>query len=322
MNIIDIKKIYKSATWLNTDFPVLIMDDFISEELTTDLVKDASYFLNFQSRDIEFIHGGRKIMPWTSLEFNDLLSTSKNWELFSKMFKYDSFKIFKEKLNKCNISSPSSLIKINDLYNSILTDFEEYKLTTKLLNKKFLNNYRQALDKKIKYYMPNKLIIIALLKLIDNNWRRIKSFINLFQGKKPLIPLFDYSFAKKGYNREIHRDSDNRVLVALLYLNNLEEGCEGGDLEIYKLKNNDLDDSNYPPHPLPIDCELQYKVKPRRGRLILFLNQHNSYHAVSKMNDSSTGRHFIYGGFTVPSSILISKRNSKSDSSKTELNLY
>ena len=48
--------------------------------------------------------------------------------------------------------------------------------------------------------------------------------------------LYDYSISPNGYKREIHRDSDARTFVFLLYLNNLSKSGEGGELEIYKYK--------------------------------------------------------------------------------------
>ena len=38
--------------------------------------------------------------------------------------------------------------------------------------------------------------------------------------------------------KEIHRDSDSRTIVFLLYLNKLSDQGEGGDLELYKYNNN------------------------------------------------------------------------------------
>ena len=48
--------------------------------------------------------------------------------------------------------------------------------------------------------------------------------------------LYDYSKSGNGYGREIHRDSDSRYIVILLYLNDLDDSAKGGSLNIFKLK--------------------------------------------------------------------------------------
>ena len=108
----------------------------------------------------------------------------------------------------------------------------------------------------------------------------------------------------------------------LLYLNNLGESTSGGDLEIYKLKKSRIKQNLYPPQPKKNDCELQYVIKPKRGRLIMFINQHNSYHAVSEMINDEEGRHFLYGGFTYPSSLFVNNERLSHSKLKTEMFLY
>ena len=46
----------------------------------------------------------------------------------------------------------------------------------------------------------------------------------------------DFSIATKGYFREIHRDSDNRIYVFLLFLNKIKND-KGGKFKFHKLKN-------------------------------------------------------------------------------------
>ena len=96
---------------------------------------------------------------------------------------------------------------------------------------------------------------------------------------------------------------DSRVLVCILYLNEIENNNElnsSGSLEIFESigKINKL-------APQPKDHEVKKiaDIEPKAGRLVIFFNQSNSYHAVSKMNFSEYGRHFIYGGFSLQSSL-------------------
>ena len=46
-------------------------------------------------------------------------------------------------------------------------------------------------------------------------------------------------------------------------------------------------------------CEKIESIKPGVGKLIMFLNEDNSYHAVSEMKNYEGFRYFIYGSFTL-----------------------
>ena len=107
----------------------------------------------------------------------------------------------------------------------------------------------------------------------------------------------------------------------------MESESIGGNLELYNI-NNPVNNScsssqqSYPPQPDPSICELQCIVHPRAGRLVVFANQHNSYHAVSEMKHSILGRHFIYGGFTLPDSSFVDRQRFYNSKLPTELHLY
>ena len=61
----------------------------------------------------------------------------------------------------------------------------------------------------------------------------------LFKKKTNLELLFDFSISQKGYKREIHRDSDSRKIVFLIYLNSFKNNGEGGNLNLHELINKD-----------------------------------------------------------------------------------
>ena len=100
---------------------------------------------------------------------------------------------------------------------------------------------------------------------------------------------------------EIHRDSDSRTIVFLLYLNKLTEGASGGELCLHKYKQKN---SKIPSQPQIKDCELIERIPPMPGRLVVFLNTHESLHSVNVMKNHSGFRHFLYGSFT-----LLGKKN-------------
>ena len=66
-------------------------------------------------------------------------------------------------------------------------------------------------------------------------YRKIRFSKIFYINKKPLEVLYSYSRAGNGYLREIHRASDNRLIVFLLYFNQLSEEATGGTLDLYKL---------------------------------------------------------------------------------------
>ena len=117
-----------------------------------------------------------------------------------------------------------------------------------------------------------------------------------FSKKLPVELLYDYSIAGDGYFREIHRDSDSRMIVFLLYLSSLPNETKGGSLDIFKLKENAKETLA---RPDPSMCEKIESITPKPGRLVVFKNDNNSYHSVEKLSDSKSSRYFIYGGFTL-----------------------
>ena len=62
------------------------------------------------------------------------------------------------------------------------------------------------------------------------------------------------------------------------------------------------------------------KALVKEGKLIIFLNSNDSYHAVKKIKDENQERHFLYGAYTV-----LNKRNPLIDNKsklKTNFNFY
>jgi Rps23 Pro-64 3,4-dihydroxylase Tpa1-like proline 4-hydroxylase len=99
----------------------------------------------------------------------------------------------------------------------------------------------------------------------------------------------NYSIATRGYNLPTHTDKKTRILVFLLYLNDLNENS-GGALEIYSKidkKTNSTDKKFF----------LENKFQPKKGKLIVFLSNPVSYHNVGNILDESK-RYFCYGSYT------------------------
>ena len=107
-------------------------------------------------------------------------------------------------------------------------------------------------------------------------------------------------------------------MVFLIYLNSPSTTDEhlGGDFDIYKLINS----AKSTVYPDKKDCKKIQSIKPETGKLIVFLNNDESFHGVEEMKNHSDYRHFIYGGFT-----LLNQKNpyiTNKTSVDTEFHLY
>lgn len=149
----------------------------------------------------------------------------------------------------------------------------------------------------------NKTFLYKGLDFFKNNFNYSKINYGLQIGKKlskykylkPTINLdMDFSVAEKGYYRHPHRDRDTRIINFLIYLNTLKKNS-GANLEIYKVKKNL---KKYPRFPHKKNLILTKKLPPKRGMIILFVSQPNSYHAVSKLKTNEK-RYFIYGSYSL-----------------------
>ncbi len=284
--------------FIKEPFPLLICDDFITKEECNLLIKDGK---NASLKSIHKVMGGRFIIPWHSNVFSQLCKDSLIWRKFSKSMPKKVFDIFSEVSDK--------LIDKNSFYKKYINNknfyFVEglYTLSKKFLSKNLYLSYKKGLDIPVRTMPFYALIFYGLFGFIDSNFRRLKSLLDFFVGRIPLVPLFDYSISYEGYTREIHRDTDSRVFVCLLYLNELE-GAEdkdlGGSLEIFEQINNN---KYFVPQPDSSQVRKIANIEPKAGRLVVFFNQSNSYHAVSKMQYQKKGRHIVYGGFSLQSSI-------------------
>ena len=140
------------------------------------------------------------------------------------------------------------------------------------------------------------------------------------RGKKVAEVFFDASSAANGYKREIHRDSDQRIFVFLLYLNSpsCNDAASGGDLCLHALAGDDLDPL---PQPHPDKTVIIKEIKPEPGCLVIFENDLTSYHSVSEMKGFNDERFFVYGSLTVLSGKNAKIKNSKY-SMPTDFKMY
>jgi len=275
-----------------------IIKNFLNNKQTEELIKDAE--INSDTLKYQKIHNNRLFLTCSNSEFHNLCKKSIVWNELEKKFASEDF--FKFCCDSLNI------------------DYKNF-----IIQNHFKNSKNNKLDKIMKYLSSKQLKILnastiikfLIVRLFNRTLRKIKFSKLFFPFKKPVELLYDYSVAGNGYMREIHRDSDNRIIVFLLYLNSLESGAKGGNLEIFKLKNNiKLSTAK----PLKEECDIIETLNPEAGKLVIFQNGDDSFHSVSKIENAEKKRHFIYGGFT-----LLSDKNpyiTNKSILKTEFHLY
>ena len=260
-----------------------IIDNFVNEEVCDNLIKDVNNYV--QINKLLTVNVNRQALFSSSLEFENLIKKSDTWKKLSEKINSLEFLDFcKQKLEINNNLFLTNFFKINE-------------------PPKVLRLYKNLGGEKLKSIQIFTLIKYLFLRIYRETLRKIKfsKFLNL--KKIPVELLFDYSKAGDGYFREIHRDSDSRLIVFLLYLNSLPSEVKGGSLDIFKLKN---DITEKPARPKKEICEKIESVKPKPGRLVIFRNDETSYHSVERLENFGNSGHFrsfIYGGFTTLSGI-------------------
>ncbi len=274
-----------------------VIENFISENECRDLINDANKYLNINSEK-DIISNNRQMIISTSIIYNDLLKYSKNWVNLNE--KINSTEFYRDCLK--NLHLESSQFELNNFF---------FKKKLSSIEKK----YKHLINKKFSYLKTKTLFKLLLFRIYNEIKFKI---MFLFKTKINLELLFDFSISQKGYKREIHRDSDSRIMVFLLYLNSFEKEGNGGELNLHELLIGKQ--KNIPAQPNPENCKIVKTFKPKAGNLILFLNSSAAFHSVSKMTGDEK-RYFLYGSYTALNKKNPFIRNS-SDKLKTEFFLF
>ncbi len=275
-----------------------IIENFLNSSDCKNLINEAeNIFDKIGSRQI--INNNRELTQSTSIKFKTLLKNSKIWKDFNQKISSQEF------FDKC-------MHDLKDYENKFsITSF----FSPKAISSKY-EKYKELQLKKVGF-----LSSFSLLKILSFRFYLfLKRIIKYkFTNKNYVELIYDYSKAQNGYKREIHRDSDARTLIFLIYLNNLSQEATGGSLLIHEYINKNK--KNIPPQPSSKDCKLIEKIQPKEGRMVIFLNSDDSFHSVEEMINHNDYRYFIYGSFT-----LLGKKNpllkSKFKKFKTEFHLF
>ncbi len=222
--------------------------------------------------------------PFSYLVFDNFLSLEDQNQIIEEISDLNKSFTVKRVMNG-RYQYDTSHLKKNSLSDKLYNYFNS-KETFDLIKKKLLLNesgssnfhLEQSFDRITK---NNKFI------------SKISRFLP-FAFKNSFFLHMDFSVAKKDYFREPHHDKNTRIINFLLYLNTLENS--GGALEIYRYKKNTNDYSQFPKFD---DVELDNKISPKGGKLVVFLSSPDSVHGVEKFYPiKDEKRFFIYGSYT------------------------
>lgn len=257
-------------------FPFLIWQQFLSRAECDQLVHEAESNLAGSQR--RTVMGGRALVPNTSVTFQELINRSPAWAQLVT-----------------TLSSPEFLEQLG-VHLKLESRYVLRPVFTSVGGR--LNNMIQRMrsttqQTQLANATPSQLLSLAALRLTFLVRRYLSAIVTRLSGRVAYELLYDYSLARQGYVREIHRDSDARDIVFLLYLNSTPQE-DGGSLQLHRLR----DGVSPLPRPNPDDCSLITSIAPEIGTLVAFRNTSRSYHSVELVTGDSTQRHFIYGAVT------------------------
>ncbi len=222
--------------------------------------------------------------PFSYLVFDNFLSLEDQNQIIEEISDLNKSFTVKRVMNG-RYQYDKSHLKKNSLSDKLYNYFNS-KETFDLIKKKLLFNESGTsnfhLEQSFDRITKNNKFISKMSRFLP------------FAFKNSFFLHMDFSVAKKDYFREPHHDKNTRIINFLLYLNTLENS--GGALEIYRYKKNTNDYSQFPKFD---DVELDNKISPKGGKLVVFLSSPDSVHGVEKfypINDEK--RFFIYGSYT------------------------
>ena len=241
------------------------------------MIRDAESLRKMASGQ-RVVMGGRRLFPNSSALFQELLLTSTAWRTVNDLLHSKTF-----------LDELQSELRANVRFQTTHVVTRSEGAIGRLLHRG--RTFIQ--DRQLSTASLRHLLLVIVLRFILNVLRRLTALKSLISRRVPVELLCDYSIATQGYVREIHRDSDAREIVVLIYLNSTSTDA-GGHLVLHKLKNG----RNERARPDDDDCEVLTEVTPRQGTLVAFRNTDRAYHSVSLLTSPTAERHFIYGGYT------------------------
>tara|TARA_B100000586_G_scaffold168100_1_gene122623 strand:+ start:120 stop:1055 length:936 start_codon:yes stop_codon:yes gene_type:complete len=302
-----VEKSKDKIQYYKVPYPHFIIDDFLPDEMVDEVIDNA--IAQFDD-DTLVIHGNRKFIPNTSAVFQTLMEESSAWKILHRyLASQEFFNELKDNFYKNDTAFYKKMVGQHDIL---------VKNLIKQKNSNFYQKLRSIRLRRVDQCSLKGIIAFKIFSILEAVKLKCRVVISEFVSQKKIAQmLFDLSLAGNGYKREIHRDSDNRVFVFILYLSELDDKGSGGDLRIYSSQNTD-ESTIMNTRPSKDEVRDVSSIKPQKNRLVVFLNSERSFHGVDKMEQYQTKRLFCYGSFTMLNKPLLKLRNSM----KTEFSLH
>jgi len=277
----------KNSTFKSSPFPHLIFEEFFEKSFLENLLNE--FMSEDLIRNIPNYAGGRWSLANSNLLFYEFLKKSKTWNVLyqhmnSKLFFEEIMCFFENETEQYGFQIDEDKVSFSSdyFYKQAMVGGNYFKIASKYVAHVSAKQLVSALTSKIK------------IKGFEE-FRRIDR--RLFNRNRVSLSI-DFSAAKEGYTREIHRDSDGRIAAMVIYLDDFFES-EGGEFVMHKYKNSEnLSYEYFPPQPKEEDTEEFASYKPIKNSAIIFLSTPNSYHSVPMITKCNGWRKFIYAGFT------------------------
>jgi hypothetical protein len=251
----------------HNDRSYLAIDNILDKQLIEDILSE------FPNNKNDFPHkgwkGNRVSLQFGTKEFDLFISKTRG---FKKLVDYLSseecykfiFEHFFERAKELGLKD-RYLNQNKVLFNGFTTEFV---VTTNFFKKVYIKFFYNPIYRKYN---------------IRSYFRR---FLRMYI-KPTVFPLISINCSEKGYLEPLHIDARHKMLVGLIYLDDIEEG---GELVLYKLKKY-ASLSDHKMYPEYDDVNEIARIKSSSNKLVLFMNSNNFYHGTTPFNSK---RRFIY----------------------------
>jgi len=220
---------------------------------------------------------------------------SKNYPLLEQIFKSKKRSKKKKKLKQNLRLDMNGIDALKSDIDDVWKEFIEYNSSHEFWNE-FLNLFK---DKIFECYPNIEEMIGSKLEDVKIDLRYKNQKENRFEIDCSIG--MNTSVTQKSSVRGPHVDIPNKLFVGLLYFRLKKDDSEGGDLEIYKVKDEckEIYNNNKKLTVNPKSIEKVDTIKYNRNCLVFFLNTKKSIHGVSERSVTNHNRRLfnIIGSF-------------------------
>ena len=212
-----VEKSKDKIQYYKVPYPHFIIDDFLPDEMVDEVIDNA--IAQFDD-DTPVYSGNRKLIPNTSPVFQTLMGESSAWKILHRYLASQEF--FNEVMDNFYKNDTAFYKKVVGQHDILVKN-----LIKKQKNSNFYQKLRSIRFRRVDQCSLKGIIAFKIFSVLEAVKFKCRVVISEFVNQKKIAQmLFDLSLAGNGYKREIHRDSDNRVFVFILYLSELDDNDE------------------------------------------------------------------------------------------------